>query len=262
MSADATGRLAGRHALVTGASRGIGYAIAGALLAEGARVAMLGRDMARVSDAARALGAADRVLPLAADVTDSAGLAAAFAAARRRFGPVQILINNAGEAASAPFAKTDEQLWQRMLGINLTGVYACIREALPDMLEMRAGRIVNVASTAGLRGYRYSAAYVAAKHGVVGLTRALALELADRAITVNAVCPGYTETDLIRGAVANITSRTGRTEAQAREALLAGNPQHRMIQPAEVAHAVVWLCAPGTESVTGQSLAIAGGEVM
>jgi NAD(P)-dependent dehydrogenase (short-subunit alcohol dehydrogenase family) len=262
MSGDATGRLDGYHAVVTGASRGIGYAIARALVSEGARVAILGRDPARLEAAARSLGAEDRVAALASDVTHDADLAAAFAAARRRFGPVRVLVNNAGEAASAPFVKTDVELWQRMIGVNLTGVYACIREALPDMLEARAGRIVNVASTAGLRGYRYSAAYVAAKHGVVGLTRALALELADRGITVNAVCPGYTETDLVRGAVANIASRTGRSEAQAREALVSGNPQHRLIQPDEVAHAVVWLCAPGTESVTGQSLAISGGEVM
>ena len=171
-------------------------------------------------------------------------------------------VNNAGEAVTAPFQKTDDALWHRMLGVNLTGVYACIREGLPDMLDAGFGRIVTVASTAGLRGYRYGSAYVAAKHGVIGLTRALALEVAERGITVNAVCPGYTDTDLVRDAIANITSRTGRSADEAREALIAGNPQRRMIQPVEVAQAVVWLCAPGTESVTGQSLAIAGGEVM
>ena len=149
-----------------------------------------------------------------------------------------------------------------MFDVNLTGVYTCIREALPDMLAAGTGRIVNVASTAGLRGYRYATAYAAAKHGVIGLTRALALELAEHDITVNAVCPGYTETDLVRDAIASIVAKTGRPAEEARAALVAGNPQHRLIQPAEVARAVVWLCAPGTESVTGQSLAIAGGEVM
>jgi 3-hydroxybutyrate dehydrogenase len=262
MSATPVGRLAGRHAVVTGAGRGIGYAIAEALVAEGACVAMLGRDMTRLAAAARAVGPADRVAAFAGDVTDAAQLKEAFCAARRRFGRVQLLVNNAGEAVTAPFQKTDDALWQRMLGVNLTGVYACIREGLPDMLDAGSGRIVTVASTAGLRGYRYGSAYVAAKHGVIGLTRALALELAERGITVNAVCPGYTDTDLVRDAIANITSRTGRSADEAREALIAGNPQRRMIQPVEVAQAVVWLCAPGTESVTGQSLAIAGGEVM
>jgi len=262
MSATAVGRLAGRHAVVTGAGRGIGYAIAQALAAEGACVAMLGRDMTRLAAAARAIGPDDRVAAFAGDVTDAAELHEAFGAARRRFGPVQLLVNNAGEAVTAPFQKTDDALWQRMLGVNLTGVYACIREGLPDMLDAGFGRIVTVASTAGLRGYRYGSAYVAAKHGVIGLTRALALEVAERGITVNAVCPGYTDTDLVRDAIANITSRTGRSADEACAALIAGNPQRRMIQPVEVAQAVVWLCAPGTESVTGQSLAIAGGEVM
>ncbi|HEX9772302.1 MAG TPA: SDR family oxidoreductase [Steroidobacteraceae bacterium] len=260
--AQVAARLAGRHAVVTGASRGIGLAIAGALVAEGARVALLGRDAARLGAAALALGVADRTEPIVADVTSAPGLHEAMNRARQRFGPVQILVNNAGEATSAPFLKTDDAIWQRMLSVNLTGVYACIREALPDMLEDRFGRIVNVASTAGLRGYRYGTAYAAAKHGVIGLTRSLALELAEQGITVNAVCPGYTDTDLVRDAIANIVRKTGRSEDEARAALVAGNPQHRLIQPDEVAQAVVWLCAPGTESVTGQSLAIAGGEVM
>jgi NAD(P)-dependent dehydrogenase (short-subunit alcohol dehydrogenase family) len=262
MSTTATGRLAGRHAVVTGAGRGIGLAIARLLAAEGACVAMLGRDMARLAAAARSIGADDRVAPLEGDVTRSAQLATAFQAARGRFGPVQILVANAGEASSAPFPKTDESLWNRMIGVNLTGVYASIREALPDMLAAGSGRIVNVASTAGLRGYSYSTAYVAAKHGVIGLTRALALEVAERGITVNAVCPGFTETDLLSNAIANITGKTGRSSDEARATLVEHNPQRRLIQPDEVAQAVIWLCAPGTESVTGQSLAIAGGEVM
>ena len=262
MSAPATRRLEGRHAAVTGASRGIGLAIAQALAAEGARVTMLGRDMARLAEAASSIGPDASVAAIAGDVTSGSELAAAFRAARDRFGPVQILVANAGEALTAPFQKTDEALWRRMLDVNLTGVFNCIREALPDMIATGYGRVVSVASTAGLRGYRYGSAYVAAKHGVIGLTRALALEVAERGITVNAVCPGYTDTDLVRDAIANITSKTGRSAAEAREALVAGNPQRRLIQPVEVAQAVIWLCAPGSESINGQSIAIAGGEVM
>ncbi len=149
-----------------------------------------------------------------------------------------------------------------MLAVNLTGTYYGIRAALPAMLERRFGRIVNVASTAGLKGYPYVAAYCAAKHGVIGLTRALALEVAQRNVTVNAVCPGYTETALVQDAIENIQKLTGRSAEDARAALMKGNPQGRLVQPAEVAHAVAWLCLPGSEAVTGQSIAIAGGEVM
>jgi NAD(P)-dependent dehydrogenase (short-subunit alcohol dehydrogenase family) len=187
---------------------------------------------------------------------------AGFARAARRAGRVDILVNNAGQAASAPFGKTDAALWRRMLDVNLTGTFHCTQAALPAMLEAGWGRVVNVASTAGLVGYRYVAAYVAAKHGVVGLTRALALEVAARGVTVNAVCPGYTETDMVREAIANIVAKTGRDEQQARAGLAAGNPQQRLVQPEEVANAVAWLCLPESAAMTGQAIAVAGGEVM
>jgi NAD(P)-dependent dehydrogenase (short-subunit alcohol dehydrogenase family) len=186
----------------------------------------------------------------------------AFAAVRARFGRMDILVNNAGQAGSAPLGKTDLALWQRMLAVNLTGVFLCTREALPEMTARGAGRIVNVASTAGLVGYAYVAAYCAAKHGVVGLTRAAALDCAKTGVTVNAVCPGYTETDIVGAAVANIVAKTGKSEAEARAALVARNPQGRMVQPEEVAAAVLWLCLPASSSVTGQAIAVAGGEVM
>jgi NAD(P)-dependent dehydrogenase (short-subunit alcohol dehydrogenase family) len=175
---------------------------------------------------------------------------------------VDILVNNAGQAASAPFGRTDDALWQRMLDVNLTGAYHCIQAALPGMVDAGWGRIVNVASTAGLTGYRYVAAYCAAKHGLVGLTRALALEVAGRGVTVNAVCPGYTETDIVADAVANIVRTTGRSEEQARAGLAAANPQGRLVRPGEVAHAVAWLCMPGAAAMNGQAIAVAGGEVM
>src|SRR6185312_14439660 len=258
---EGTATLSGRHALVTGASRGIGAAIAAALAADGARVSLIGRDAARLEEVARELGGPDRAVPIVADVSEPASVKEAFTSARRQLGPVHILVNNAGQAASAKFTDTDEALWNRILGVNLTGTYLCARAAVPDMLQAGFGRIVNVASTAGLRGAPYISAYAASKHGVIGLTRSLALEYATRNITVNAVCPGYTDTDMARQAISNIRAKTGRSESEAMATLTATNPQGRLIAPAEVSHAVLWLCRPGTESVTGQSLVIAGGEV-
>jgi 3-hydroxybutyrate dehydrogenase len=252
--------LAGRHALVTGAGRGIGEAIAARLLAEGARVTLLSRTQAEIDAVAARLGNAAQALK--ADVTQAAETQRAFEQAAVSFGPVDILVNNAGQARSAPLHKAPDELWHQMLAVNLTGTYHGIRAALPGMLERGFGRIVNIASTSGLRGYPYVAAYCAAKHGVIGLTRALALEVAQRRVTVNAVCPGFTETALIEDAIANIRKVTGRSAEAAREALTRTNPQGRLIEPAEVAHAVAWLCLPGAESVTGQSIAVAGGEVM
>jgi NAD(P)-dependent dehydrogenase (short-subunit alcohol dehydrogenase family) len=251
--------LAGKHALVTGGGRGIGAAISAALLTHGARVTLLGRDRARLEATAATLPG--QVSAVIADIAEHSAVVAAFAAARERSGDIDILINNAGQATSAPLHKTDTALFTRMLAVNLTGAYHCIYEAVPPMIARRYGRIVNVASTAGLVGYAYCAAYCAAKHGVVGLTRALALELASHNITVNAVCPGYADTDIVRDAVANIVKKTGRSETEAVAALVARNPQKRLVQPAEVAHAVLWLCLPGTESMTGQSLVVAGGEL-
>jgi 3-hydroxybutyrate dehydrogenase len=251
--------LAGRHALVTGAGRGIGAAIAQRLAAEGARVTLVARSERQLQETAAPLG--DAAQCIAADITDLQAVSRGFEAAAESFGPVDILINNAGKAQSAPLQRTSEELWHSLIAVNLTGAYHGIRAVLPTMLERKFGRIVSIASTAGLRGYPYVAAYCASKHGVIGLTRALALEVAQRNITVNAVCPGYTETDLVRDTIANIQKVTGRSAEEAREALTRTNPQGRLIQPMEIAHTVLWLCLPGSESVNGQSIAIAGGEV-
>lgn len=246
----------GMHAVVTGGGSGIGAAIATALAAEGVAVTLMGRSMKRL----KALG-----LPashcVAVDVSDEAGVKHAFDAIAD-FGPVDILVNNAGQAESAPFLRTTMDAWQRMLDVNLTGTFLCTQQVLRGMVDRGFGRIVNVASTAALKGYPYVAAYCAAKHGVLGLTRALALEVAKKGVTVNAVCPGYTETELIERSVKQIVEKTGRSAEQAKAELAAANPQGRLVQADEVAQAVLWLCRKESSSITGQAIAVAGGEVM
>lgn len=251
-------QLSGKHVLITGGGTGVGAAIAHRLAAEGARITLAGRRREPLEETAAAIP--DAAI-CQADVTKEEAVADLFDAARAAHGPVEILVANAGAAESVPVKNTSLAQWDRMLSVNLTGAFLCAREALADMLKADSGRVVFVSSTAGLKGYPYVAAYCAAKHGVVGLARAMASELARTGITVNAVCPGFTETPLLADSIAKIVAKTGRDEKAARESLLAVNPQGRFVQPEEVADTVLWLCSSGSASVTGQAISISGGEV-
>ena len=226
-------RLTGRHAVVTGGGTGIGEAIARGLAAEGATLTLMGRRLEKLDEVAEALSAAAGRVQC--DVTDRDSVDRAFAAAREASGPISILVNNAGAAQGAPFGKVSEQLWRDMLAVNLDGMFHCSQAALPDLLGAEAGRIVTVASMAGLYGFAYAAPYIAAKHGAVGLTRALAAEYARTPLRVNAVCPGFVDSDMTDGSVANIQATTGRSADEAREGLAKLNPSGRLIRPDEVA---------------------------
>ncbi|HEX8675270.1 MAG TPA: SDR family NAD(P)-dependent oxidoreductase [Longimicrobium sp.] len=258
-----TAYLAGKHAIVTGGGRGIGAAIAEELARLGADLTLMGRDLARLEAHAATLRERHgvKVQSLECDVADEFSVLDAFISARDELGNAAILVNNAGQSAAAPLIDTSREVWDRMLAVNLTGTFLCTREVIPAMTAARWGRVVNIASTAGLRGYPKTAAYTAAKHGVVGLTRALALETAKLGITVNAVCPGYTDTDMAAAAIGNLVRELGKTEEEARKMITRVNPMGRLIDPAEVAAAVGWLCSPAASGVTGQALAVAGGEV-
>ena len=254
--------LEGRHAIVTGGGRGIGLAIASALAERGASLTLMGRSMEHLKEAVGRLAVhRTEVLVTECDVADDASVTAAFALSRRQFPAPHILVNNAGQGDVAPFADLPREVWDRMLAVNLTGTWLCTREVWPSMVSARAGRIVNVASVAGVRGFPGGSAYSAAKHGVVGLTRSLALEAARAGITVNAVCPGYTDTDMAARAATNVAAQRNIPLADAEKVIARTLPLGRLIAPEEVAETVAWLCSDGAAAVNGQAIVIAGGDV-
>jgi NAD(P)-dependent dehydrogenase (short-subunit alcohol dehydrogenase family) len=243
-----------RHALVTGGATGIGLAITKSLVAAGARVTIASRNIERVTAVAAEL---ENVNGVTLDVTNPKDISAVF----EQLGPVDILVNNAGIAFAVPFEKMSLEQWSNVMAVNLTGVFLCTQAALALMRERDQGRIINIASIAGLKGAPYISAYAASKHGLIGMTRSLALELAATGITANCVCPGFTDTAMVSDAISNITSKTGRSEAEALAELVKTNPQRRLIAPEEVADTVLWLCQDSSRSITGQSIVIAGGDI-
>jgi NAD(P)-dependent dehydrogenase (short-subunit alcohol dehydrogenase family) len=247
------------HAVVTGGGSGIGRAIALELARAGHRVTILGRDAARLDAVARA---EPGIAGFACDVTDADAVATTLARAAEAAGPIGILVNCAGAVRTASFEKTDAATWDALWQVNVRAAATTTRAVLPGMRGLPAARIVNIASTAALKGYAYVSAYTATKHALLGLTRALAVELAGTAITVNAVCPGYAETAIIRDAVETIVAKTGRSASDAMQTFTGANPQGRLIQPEEVAATILWLVSDAARSVTGQAIVVAGGEIM
>jgi len=247
-----------RHALITGGGKGIGLAIAAALSGAGFQVSVLGRD-ASALEAAVSRGEAHAAFT--ADVTDAAAIAAAVGEAQRH-APIDILVNNAGGVETGPFLRLDDDAFERQLVLNLMSAVRTTRAVLPAMTRRGFGRIINIASTAGLKGYAYVTAYAAAKHAVIGLTRALALETAKAGVTVNALCPGYTDTDLVRASIEKVRVKTGGSAQTVLAQLASANPQARLVRPQEVAAAAVWLASEAAAAVTGQAIAIDGGETV
>ena len=256
--------LKGQHAVITGGSRGIGAAISNYLAHLGADISLTGRTEKTLAKQANYIRNNYKVKVHTAlgNMADEADVNRCLTSATKELGTVHILINNAGVGKSAPFHRMDTDLWNEIIGLNLTGTYLCTKQVFSEMREMGYGRIVNISSTVGLRGYPYIAAYCASKHGVIGLTRTLALECVKKGITVNAICPGYTDTDLVSEAVDEIVKMTGKHREEIQSEIDDISPMGRMVTPDEVAETVAWICLPSSASITGQSIVVSGGAVM